>query len=399
MRGFEQSGIFYSAVKDENKKLGALIGGFFVGSLALCTVALLPLYIANQTKVLIAVLLTFVIAAVGCFVFRKMNAIIRGNAAHYSCDDIKFCVSADGVTTTLYYTAIEDITFTERTFMRLKRGYDVTVFTDERSYRFTIVFNGFNNLPAPKDTPFAPIIRRVNGLNTGNANTLSAPSFRSTHALSDGEMPTVGGGSLDGALSRLNDELNPAEEAPASPPAPMPARGRVEAEENPVLTTGTFFCESPVTWALRIFAAAASVIGGLFVVRGLALIGTGLYTRLDQIVELIAIIIWAVLWITIFRFGNTGRKYSYRLRKTEMTVTAKNTELCLYTRDLVRVEHRPLRFLWKQYGWAITVVTRYRRYKFRVLFPYKRKIYPYEKTALAQLEEYCPAQSAVKENS
>ena len=65
----------------------------------------------------------------------------------------------------------------------------------------------------------------------------------------------------------------------------------------------------------------------------------------------------------------------------------------------VRVEHRPLRFLWKQYGWAITVVTRYRRYKFRVLFPYKRKIYPYEKTALAQLEEYCPAQSAVKENS
>ena len=117
MRGFEQSGIFYSAVKDENKKLGVLIGGFFVGSLALCTVALLPLYIANQTKVLIAVLLTFVIAAVGCFVFRKMNAIIRGNAAHYSCDDIKFCVSADGVTTTLYYTAIEDITFAERTFM------------------------------------------------------------------------------------------------------------------------------------------------------------------------------------------------------------------------------------------------------------------------------------------
>lgn len=407
MRGFEQSGIFYSAVKDENKKLGALIGGFFVGSLALCTVALLPLYIANQTKVLIAVLLTFVIAAVGCFVFRKMNAIIRGNAAHYSCDDIKFCVSADGVTTTLYYTAIEDITFAERTFMKLKRGYDVTVFTDERSYRFTIVFNGFNNLPAPKDTPFAPIIRWVNGLNTGNANTLfaqdmsapCAPAFRSAHALSDGEMPTVGGGSLDGALSRLNDELSPPEEAPAPPPAPMPARERVEAEENPVLTTGTFFCESPVTWALRIIAVAASVIGGLFVVRGLALIGTGLFTRLDQIVELIALIIWVVLWITLFRFGSAGKRYSYRLRKTEMLITAKNNEICLYTRDLVRVEHRPMKILWKQYGWEITVVTRYKRYKFRVLFPYKRKIYPYEKTALAQLEEYCPARSAVKENS
>lgn len=404
MRGFEQSGIFYSAVKDENKKLGALIGGFFVGSLALCTVALLPLYIANQTKVLIAVLLTFVIAAVGCFVFRRMNAIIRGNAARYSCDDIKFCVTADGVTTTLYYTAIEDITFAERTFMRLKRGYDVTVFTDERSYRFTIVFNGFNNLPAPKDTPFAPIIRWVNGLNTGNANTLfaqdmsapCAPAFRSAHALSDGEMPTVGGGSLDGALSRLNDELSPPEEAPAPPPPPLPAPERIEAGENPVLTTGTFFCESPATWALRIIAVAAGVVGGIFVLQALGLIGS--YSKMDYAVALIALIIWAALWITLFRFGSAGKKYSYRLRKTEMTVTAKNNEICLYTRDLVRVEHRPMKILWKQYGWEITVVTRYKRYKFRVLFPYGRKIYPYEKTALAQLEEYCPAQPAVKEN-
>ncbi len=413
MRGFEQSGIFYSAVKDENKKLGALICGFFGGSIVLCTIALQPLGFTGRTTVFKAVMLAFVIAAVGCFVFRRMNAVLRGNAAHYSCDDVKFCVSADGVTTTLYYAAIVDITFAERTFMRLKRGYDVTVFTDERSYRFTIVFNGFNNLPAPKDTPFEPIIRRVNGLGANSASSLPSPEAprpapdmsalktpapHSAPTLSTDEMPTVGGASLEGVLSRLNNELNPAEEAPAPPPPPLPApeRERIEAEENPVLTTGSFFCESRVTWALRIIAVAAGVVGGIFVLQALGLIGS--YSKMDYAVALIALIFWAALWITLFRFGSAGKKYSYRLRKTEMLITAKNNEICLYTRDLVRIEHRPMKVLLKQYGWAITVITRYKEYKFRVLFPYKRKIYPYEKTALAQLEEYCPIQSAVKEN-
>lgn len=410
MRGFEQSGTFYSAVKNENKKLGALIGGFFGGSIILCTIALQPLGFTGRTTVFKAIMLAFVIAAVGCFVFRRMNAVLRGNAARYSCDDVKFCVSADGVTTTLYYAAIVDITFAERTFMRLKRGYDVTVFTDERSYRFTIVFNGFNNLPAPKDTPFEPIIRWVNGLSANSGSSLPSPAVpppapdmsalapRSAPALSTDEMPTVGGASLEGVLSRLNNELNPAEETPAPPPPPIPApeRERIEAEENPVLTTGTFFCESRVTWALRIIAVAAGVIGGIFVLQALGLIGS--YSKMDYAVALIALIVWAALWITLFRVGGTGRKYSYRLRRTEMLITAKNTELCLYTRDLVRIEHRPMKILWKQYGWEITVITRYKEYKFRVMFPYGKKFYAYDKTALAQLEEYCSEPSAAEEN-
>lgn len=411
MRGFEQSGTFYSAVKNENKKLGALIGGFFGGSIILCTIALQPLGFTGRTTVFKAVMLAFVIAAVGCFVFRKMNAVLRGNAAHYSCDDVKFCVSADGVTTTLYYAAIVDITFAERTFMRLKRGYDVTVFTDERSYRFTIVFNGFNNLPAPKDTPFEPIIRRVNGLGANSASSLpsseaprpapdmsalKAPAPHSAPALSTDEMPAVGGASLESVLSRLNDELNPPEKAPAPPPPiPAPRRERIEAEENPVLTTGSFFCESHATWALRIIIAAAGVIGGIFVLQALGLIGS--YSKMDYAVALIALIVWAALWITLFRVGGTGRKYSYRLRKTEMLITAKNTEICLYTRDLVRIEHRPMKVLLKQYGWEITVITRYKEYKFRVLFPYGKKFYAYDKTALALLEEYCSEPSAAEE--
>ena len=161
MRGTEQSGTFYSAVKGENKKLAALIAGFFVSSIVLCTIGLLPLNTANQPPVLKAVLLCFVIAAAACFFFRRMNALLRGNPAHYSCDDVKFTVTSADASTTLYFTAIEDITFAERKFLKLKRGYDVTVFTSERSYRFTIVFNGFNNLPRPEDTPFSPILTWV----------------------------------------------------------------------------------------------------------------------------------------------------------------------------------------------------------------------------------------------
>ena len=420
MRGTEQSGTFYSAVKGENKKLAALIAGFFVSSIVLCTIGLLPLNTANQPPVLKAVLLCFVIAAAACFFFRRMNALLRGNPAHYSCDDVKFTVTSADASTTLYFTAIEDITFAERKFLKLKRGYDVTVFTSERSYRFTIVFNGFNNLPRPEDTPFNPIVTWVRCADKRLSSSLSqqefvrpapdmsapcAPLLRSAPTPSTDEMPTVGGSSLQGVLSRLDEELNAAADAAAQPvppappvqPVPSPEQERIAAEENPVITLGTFSCEHPSTWVLRIFAAASSVVGGLFVLRGLAMIGS--VSKMDYAVGALALIIWVVVWITLFRFGNTGTEYSFRLRRTEMTITRRGgREEVLYTRDLVRVEHRPMRFLWRQYGWVITVVTRYKKLSFRVLFPYGKKFCPYNKTALAQLEEYCPAQPAEKEN-
>lgn len=404
---YEKSGTFYSAVKNEKQKLLGCLGGFFGSSIVFCTLALLALKAANQTIELSAVLLGFVIAAPACFFLRHMNSIMRGKAARYSCDDVKFTVTADGTTTTIYFTAITDITFTERTFLKLRRGYDVTIYTAERSYRFTIVFGGFNNLPEPKDTVFEPVLQWVRGLGAQHGSSLksrepslSSPDMSAPNAASAEEMPSIGG-SLQSVLSRLDEELN-APEAPAAPPPapitlPSPEQEQAAAEENPIIDMGTFFCEEIATWILRVFAVTTSVVGGVWVLSVLSLVGSSTY--LDYAVAVFVLIIWAAFWITLFRFGNSGKEHSYRLRRTEMTISVrKKPEEVIYTRDLVRVEHRPMRFLWKQYGWKITVFTQYRQLRFRLLFPFGKKYLPYNKTVFAQLEKFCPAQTAEKEN-
>lgn len=403
---YEKSGTFYSAVKNEKQKLLGCLGGFFGSSIVFCTLALLALKAANQPTALSAVLLGFVIASPACFFLRIMNSIMRGNAARYSCDDVKFTVTADGATTTIYFTAITDITFTERTFLKLKRGYDVTIYTAERSYRFTIVFGGFNNLPEPKDTVFEPVVQWVRGLGTQHGSSLTSreqslpsPDMSAASAAPTEEMPSVGG-SLQSVLSRLDEELS-AHETPAAPPVPItlptPEQERAAAEDNPIIDMGTFFCEEIATWILRVFAVTTSVVGGVLVISVLPLIGSSTY--LDYAVSVLALIIWATFWITLFRFGNSGKEHAYRLRKTEMTVTVrKKPEEVIYTRDLARVEHRPMRFLWKQYGWKITVFTQYRQLTYRLLFPFRKKYLPYNKTVFAQLEKFCPAQTAEKEN-
>lgn len=406
---------FYIAYENENTLMLLCVGGIFFFSIAFCAIALMALLTLKQNQMLVAVLLCFVIACPTLFFFRKMNALLLGKSAKIESDDVKFTITANGITTTLYHPSIEDISFSEIKFLWLKRGYDVNIFTSEKRYQYSIVFNGFNNVPPPNETCFADILILVKYARRTVAAEKpvvpqSAPLAEATSAaVFSPEMPTISKqGSVESVLKRLDEELDGAqmpcaEAKPAPTVLPLSENTLSEnslgdskiaerkSDENKVITYGSFFCENAATFIFKIVAIAVPIIGGLllFILRDY-IVGSNFYPQFNYVGIDAIIIAWAVVWITIFRVGSKGVEHKFTLYDSTVVINSKkDKERVIYLRDLVEMEHRPMRFLWKQYGWKVTLITRYQKITYRVIFPYGRKFFAYDKISLAVLEKYC----------
>lgn len=166
-----------------------------------------------------------------------------------------------------------------------------------------------------------------------------------------------------------------------------------ESDENRIITYGSFFCENAAARVFGIIALAVLIVGELALlysfVCSFAYAGSGILFNFFELD--IVVIVWAVVWITILRVVTKGKEYRFALSKSTVVINSKKEkERVIYLSDIVEMEHRPMCFLRKQYGWKITFITRYQKISYRVLFPNGRKSFAYEKMSLAVVEDYCP---------
>lgn len=108
--------------------------------------------------VVIVILSALVILGIGS----AIRYIINGYPCNYAATDEKFTVNIGGDQQTIYYSDVQDISFTPRSFFGKVRGYFVHITVAGEKREYGVSFDGYQS---EKTTPFYIIQERIDAMN------------------------------------------------------------------------------------------------------------------------------------------------------------------------------------------------------------------------------------------
>lgn len=357
------------------------------------------LSLAGGVAALFVILVAVAVVGVG------MKIIHGGYKCKYAANEEKFTITTGDDVHTIYYKDVQKVHFLPIMRRGGVCGYNVTIQINGACEEYSIVSDKFLS---EKNTPFyiikerVELIRRAEDLERArqagknyvgdSSKPIQSEDIakaqqgkrdvfdRMTELLGkDAEMPGVGlpkTASPDEAqrLQKIMEKVSPSIDGYSSDMPSVGKNGRVIVPQETYLSSadgreisvtdiqaqGTFYVEASVRRkVIMSIAAAASVVLAI-------LLATSGYS---DMLLLGAVILFLVPG-TILNFLRRGTECRYKANGREFVVSAKNKpDEHIYYRDVAGVTYRPFKFLFKQNGYEVNIVTQFGIVKYRYVFP------------------------------
>lgn len=357
------------------------------------------LSLAGGVAALFVILVAVAVVGVG------MKIIHGGYKCKYAANEEKFTITTGDDVHTIYYKDVQKVHFLPIMRRGGVCGYNVTIQINGACEEYSIVSDKFLS---EKNTPFyiikerVELIRRAEDLERArqagknyvgdSSKPIQSEDIakaqqgkrdvfdRMTELLGkDAEMPGVGlpkTASPDEAqrLQKIMEKVSPSIDGYSSDMPSVGKNGRVIVPQETYLSSadgreisvtdiqaqGTFYVEASVRRKVVMsIAAAASVVLAI-------LLATSGYS---DMLLLGAVILFLVPG-TILNFLRRGTECRYKANGREFVVSAKNKpDEHIYYRDVAGVTYRPFKFLFKQNGYEVNIVTQFGIVKYRYVFP------------------------------
>lgn len=408
--GFSASGKFHAPYKAEGFLISLTVAGGVVLSV-LATVFIVRFLRTNPSGIeegrtfeammfgIINIVAVAVILLVTGLVIR---VIVQGYECSYIADEEKFMLEYGSSHYTIYYSEVQNVHFLPRTFFRKVHGYSVTVKINGANEEYAITSDGYISESA---TPFYIIKERMELLREDNSAITASYSVKPvkrediplTERVSsilgkDAEMPGISAATRPDIVA-----ANKANSDPVIPDYPGELAGKVSptvngyADDMPAVgADGKVIGTAPVYMAadgrdrsVHDIIASGSFREPMSPVKAL-------------VISLIAIIIYAAVFIWVFSCGSDsmsgiipmaltialiilfpfyagtiinylkcGDLYTYKANGREFVIISKNKkeERILYS-DVQDVVYNKREFLWFIKGYKVEILTRYGVIKF-----------------------------------
>lgn len=190
-------------------------------------------------------------------------------------------------------------------------------------------------------------------------------------------------------ISKVMEKVSPGIEGYVSDMPAVDKSGRVIANTETVFSAfdgravsaddiqgiGTFNVPYPKkVSAAMIVAAALLMAWTLFVIFivivSLPSLVAGIFFNASFDIMLISGVAALAISITILRVARAGSECRYKANGREFVIYAKNKpDEHIYYKDVVGVSYKPFKFLFRQNGYEVSIVTRFGTTKYRYVFP------------------------------
>lgn len=411
--GFSESGEYNAGFKGAHVFSALLIAAAIVLAAILCFFIVsfmranvnqiagseMLLALAGGVASIFVILIAIAVVGVG------MKIIHGGYKCKYAANEEKFTITTGDDVHTIYYKDVQKVHFLPIMRRGGVFGYNVTIQINGACEEYSIVSDKFLS---EKNTPFyiiqerMELIRRAEDLERerqagknyagDSAKVIQSDDIakaqqgkrdvfdRMTELLGkDAEMPGVGlprTAPPDEAqrLQKVMEKVSPSIDGYSSDMPSVGKNGRVIVPQETYLSSsdgrevsitdiqgqGTFYVEASTRRkVIMLIAAAASAVLAI-------LIATTGYT---EMLLLGAVILFFVPG-TILNFLRRGTECRYKANGREFVISAKNKpDEHIYYRDVVGVAYRPFKFLFRQNGYEVSIVTQFGTVKYKYVFP------------------------------
>ncbi|MGN1423129.1 MAG: hypothetical protein ACI4XA_07120 [Oscillospiraceae bacterium] len=426
--GYKESGAFYCGSKYEYLLYALCVCALVIGIIVIDAKILEPALYQTSMALFFALASLIVCSVWGAIWVVLAKLVMSGFKCRYECDRERFTTTVGSKTRTIYYKEVLGVYYDEMTLFGKTRGYNVTVRTLNGTIKYRLVFPNSHAVTNPRNTVFNIIDERARNLrkpqqpevvpaaeryieeamkpgdrSTSNAPLVGAvfPAERRDNIPENAEMPTVSLSSQS-VLARLEAELSdndPHEAAPAaglSPTAEQLRRDREEAAKDALIAKGRMQLRQKMAFPL----AAAIVAVLVAIVFCAVCYFPDLLAALPELALLVA---------AVFLFGGTfaavmiltgGREFGYRATGREFVISDRKGRevMTFYYSDVLRVDYKEQKLLWKTIGYDVTVTTKYRAVLYRWLFPHRMTYCTFGKTPFQIIIDNCPPFEPLPDN-
>ncbi len=314
----------------------------------------------------LAILVCDVILAAVAIVLLRL--VLYGREYSYSADESKMTICGEAKRMDIYYSNVISVQYEELMLFRLKRGFRVTIITKKSQIVFNMIYRRFDARMTPDSTPFRILEEHAGLLNIMSVD--EAVQLRRSQmteqqlAYEDGllERPIV-------RSERPQIVIN------------QPKISYVDSEESLIIAKGKFFTPHPKR---LLFSGIILLISEAWMFFHAFMF--------EKTGEFEFIIIGAVIIpfaIGAYRIASR-KEYSYVADGREFRITSKGCSETLYYCDMVEVKYKLLKLLWREYGYRVSIVTKYRTITYDCLFLANKKYQETKELPFHILEEHIP---------
>ncbi len=349
--GFETHGSFRCAYGSE--KL-CIIFICVIASLCLSAIFGFLMSMTNASEALFsAIALLVAIAVIGGIGTVLIAVVLYGREYYYSADEAKMTIIGENKTLDIFYTNVISVRYYPlMLFGHKQRGFRVAVTTNKSTLIFNMVYRRFDARMTPATTPFRLLEERA-GLVT-QQDVYKAMKQRQIN-MSDHDR-LVEEGNLERPVVTIDRSKTRVDETRI---------GYVKSEEDFVIAKGKFFTPHPRKVLILILCSSGAVLWMFFHIIGFAQTGQLGFLLIGALTSTVFVAAYRVL---------RRMEHSYIADGREFRITPKKgKEETIYYCDVDKVNYKPLKSLWRQYGYRVDIVTKYRTITYDCLFLANKK--------------------------
>ncbi len=355
--GYESRGQFQCIRKNENLFI------ILIGTICLlipCIVTAVVFSLKDHVSQLLLCASTSILAFV---IFISLGIVLIrlvmfGNEYSYSADEQKMTIWGGERTVDIFYSNVVCVRYEPIMLLKTKqRGFRVTVITKKSTLIYNMVYRRFDATMTPATTPFRLLEER--------AGLLKAPDIDAA---------------VQRRLSRMQEQGKPMEDFVPERPAAKLQRTKVtvneskisyvKSEEDFLISKGRFTALHPRKTSMLIYMLLADLTStAVFVIL--------ILKHHNLWLLLINAVIWLVFAVIFAAISRSKYTYIANGREFRITDSRGRTETIYYC-DAVDVQYKPLKFLWRDRGYRVYIVTKYRTISYNCLFLSNKR---YQQTA------------------
>ena len=411
--GYRDSGVFYCGTRFEYLLFALCVCALVVGIIVI-DVKILEPALYQPSMALFFALASLIVCSVWAAVWVVLaKLVMSGFKCRYDCDRERFTTTVGHKTRTIYYKEVLGVDYDEMTLFGRTRGYNVTVRTLNGTITYRLVFPNRHAATNPRNTVFNIIDERARNLRkpsepeilpaaerfieeamrtgdrtAGNVQPLGAvfpEKMRDNNPESE-EMPTVSL-SAQSAVARLEAALSYEGRKAAPPPTAQQDR-QEEADKDALIEKGRMRLRQKMAFPL-----AAAIVAVLAAIVFCAVCYfPDLLAAMPELALLVAAVFLLGGAIAAVMILVGGKEYLYRATGREFTLTDRRGRevVTFYYSDVLRVDYKEQKLLWKTIGYDVTITTKYRAVLCRWLFPHRMTYCVFGKTPFQIITDNCP---------
>ncbi len=347
--GFETHGQFRCAYGSE-KFLIAFICVICFICMSAVSAFMLSWMISTEQALFIAMAILVCWAVLAAVSLVLIRIVMFGREYYYSADESKMTITGEAKTVDIFYTNVISIKYEPIMFFGKQRGFRVAVRTRKSTLIFKMVYRRFDANISHETTPFH-ILEEQAGLLDRRDIDLTMQLRR--EAMNDRERAYE-----EGMLERptVRNERN---ELKFRNVTIQP----LASDDDIVISKGSFFVPRRCEIIIMLGTILVGVLSTLLCIS--LLVEDIIFLLIGIAVDLIL----AGIYRMIYR-----KEYNYTAYSKEFRISDKKgrTETIYYC-DVLSVNYKPMKFLWRERGYHVDIITKYRTITYHCLFLANKK--------------------------